>query len=1215
MRESRQRQKLEKLALKRDLESDENINVPNKLLKTNYVLADHEFDIRFTQNPLGHICDVCDRVWFKRDLSKAGPTCYNILRDEFPNEDVINFKLCGTCKQSIYQNKRIPHLSRSNGFAYPDFPADLPTLDCITERLISPRLPFMQIRRLRYEHGSKSIIGQVVNVPVDVNNMVSQLPRHLDDDYAFNVNIQRMLIHKSSYLKGHVKKTTVKQWLAYLLKTPLYRLYKIAVNDSFFDNNCVREKGAIEIITKQQDYDSELLLAQQKTLMWSEDKYLCIAPGENKIPNSIIYDEHAEELSFPGIYLGHPRIFKDGVKASPFSMATSEIRRRDRRGVTPEHILYMAMKIMRLRIAQGLTQTFKVTGDTAEITRKMAEDKEFIEQCVEHNLAFLKSIPNSVNYWSDKKKELFAMIRQLGKPTMFLTLSASEPRWPELLKILYKLKNGEELEGDPLETLNSLQRCTLVNEDPVTCVLYFNKLVDVIMYILRSKTCSPFGKYRVVDFFKRIEFQHRGSPHAHILLWLEHDPQESMDENMPETLRLIDELCSVDSNQLTYPKCQTHKHTFTCYKKNNKKCRFGAPFWPMLKTRILIPMPKEDGRKDTLKTKFVSLHKNLEENDYKSIDDFFSQNKVKDEDHYLNIIRAGISRPRVMLKRDVKQIWMNSFNPWIAPFLNSNMDIQFILEEFSCAVYVVEYVNKTNRGISGLQRELIKLREEHPDKDYTELLKDVSIKMLNSVEMSSQEAAWYLLRLGMSETSRDVIYIPTTWPHERQKVLKTRKQLDEEELNNESTDIWKEGLIQKYERRPRDTLAEVTLAQFVSKYYKTSRGHYELRHVPRVIRSRQYDMGDVIEYKREMVTLHYPFSNEEVDILDENKFLSIYDVNEDAILTRRKEFESGIDIAKTMEYCKQLCSETDETEEAQERQETYAKSMQVSDNFSQALSANNDDIKLVQMSSLSSIIRKRENVMSSDEYCEAMRMTNKEQRELILEAIHRMHVEDNTEPLQIFFTGPAGCGKTFTIKLLMETYNRFTQNHNSVYNSYIACASTGKAATAIDGTTVHSAFRISLSRSDHGLSIESLNSFRNGFKNIDIIFTDEVSMIGAELLEILNSRLQQINMEFDKPFGGFNIVFCGDLRQLPPVMATAIYKRRRMRFHNEVLWQTLKFYPLVQVVRQSDVTFSSILTKIGDGHKLTDDNRAILESRFVDADEINRLYPTAIRFI
>jgi hypothetical protein len=49
-----------------------------------------------------------------------------------------------------------------------------------------------------------------------------------------------------------------------------------------------------------------------------------------------------------------------------------------------------------------------------------------------------------------------------------------------------------------------------------------------------------------VDFFKRIEFEQRGSPHAHIILWLENDSNETVDEKMPATVRLVDSLCSVD---------------------------------------------------------------------------------------------------------------------------------------------------------------------------------------------------------------------------------------------------------------------------------------------------------------------------------------------------------------------------------------------------------------------------------------------------------------------------------------------------------------------------------------------------------------------------------------------------------------------------------------------------------------------------------------------
>ena len=59
------------------------------------------------------------------------------------------------------------------------------------------------------------------------------------------------------------------------------------------------------------------------------------------------------------------------------------------------------------------------------------------------------------------------------------------------------------------------------------------------MNILKSPEFSPFGKYYVKDFFKRVEFQHRGSAHYHILLWLNDAPEEPLSEHMPETIEMI----------------------------------------------------------------------------------------------------------------------------------------------------------------------------------------------------------------------------------------------------------------------------------------------------------------------------------------------------------------------------------------------------------------------------------------------------------------------------------------------------------------------------------------------------------------------------------------------------------------------------------------------------------------------------------------------------
>lgn len=73
--------------------------------------------------------------------------------------------------------------------------------------------------------------------------------------------------------------------------------------------------------------------------------------------------------------------------------------------------------------------------------------------------------------------------------------------------------------------MNATTRAELINSDPVICCLYFDKLVDTIINALK-RTTGPFGKYRVIDFFRRVEFQHRGSPHCHMLLWLENSPSD-----------------------------------------------------------------------------------------------------------------------------------------------------------------------------------------------------------------------------------------------------------------------------------------------------------------------------------------------------------------------------------------------------------------------------------------------------------------------------------------------------------------------------------------------------------------------------------------------------------------------------------------------------------------------------------------------------------------
>ncbi|GFU73573.1 ATP-dependent DNA helicase [Trichonephila clavipes] len=177
----------------------------------------------------------------------------------------------------------------------------------------------------------------------------------------------------------------------------------------------------------------------------------------------------------------------------------------------------------------------------------------------------------------------------------------------------------------------------------------------------------------------------------------------------------------------------------------------------------------------------------------------------------------------------------------------------------------------------------------------------------------------------------------------------------------------------------------------------------------------------------------------------------------------------------------------------------------------------------------------------------------------------------------------------------METYNRYTQQHNSLRNAFVACASTGKAAVNLGGMTVHSAFKISQSRRIGTMARKVLQNYRSTFIGVKCIIIDEVSMIGCDVQHKINLRLQEITGVHDQPFGNLNIIFCGDLHQLPPVNASPVYKGPRNSID---LWQSLDYYPLEQVMRQSDSTFSEILTKIGNGERLGTEQIALIESRF-----------------
>lgn len=162
-------------------------------------------------------------------------------------------------------------------------------------------------------HGGQfGIMGKVVNVPVEVDQMVQWLPRVVSNDMGIFVNLKKTKVLKSVYVSGLVRKAELKPWLDNLCSSPPYIRYHILMPKGATDQ-CLNDRTNTDEMETAEGLEDDaatiddpvcanrLLTLQRETVMWDNTTYLDISPGENIVPQSLLYDKHAEELSFPEI--------------------------------------------------------------------------------------------------------------------------------------------------------------------------------------------------------------------------------------------------------------------------------------------------------------------------------------------------------------------------------------------------------------------------------------------------------------------------------------------------------------------------------------------------------------------------------------------------------------------------------------------------------------------------------------------------------------------------------------------------------------------------------------------------------------------------------------------------------------------------------------------------------------------------------------------------
>ena len=1320
-------------------------NRNNRLIRNQVSGRNPEIEISNFHNLVSegptYVCISCDQLCYKRSVVNKSNTKLDSIINVKQNRSTTETQwVCHTCMRYLKKNK-MPPCAIANGNNFPKIPDLLSNLYPLELRLISPRLPFMQIRQAPRGKQFK-LTGNVVNVPANVNLTVATLPRPINEEGTIKVQLKRKLSYVHHVEAANVRPEKVIMAAKWLTENgTLYKTENISVNTDWnttqsnkssteintFTGNleqCDAEVNSIaehlcneHLIAEQLDVaqldnehttteqndnqhynagqlDSELANGGQCTNSeenvddWTEvetsdvnpgnadtmltargfveeDEYskaINIAPGEGNYPMSVFRDKHSEELAFPGIFCGEKRIPNENRESKIYysEICKSEIRRNDRRVCKQVDNLFFKLKKMQMKLLFDQTHIILRKYNSKNNNNLKAKDLkgEKLNELVSHNDGYkvLKKVRGTPPYFEAMQKDIFAMIRQLGPATLFLSFSAAETKWTHLLKILGKILDHRVYTDNDLSDMSWQEKCRLIQSDPVTCARHFDYQVQILINKYLLNGLQPLGK--IVDYFYRVEFQHRGSPHIHMLVWLK-DPPSLTTSDDATIVRFIDSLITCQQTEDDITALQSHKHSVSCKKRKKNICRFGFPKPPMTQTALLHPIEIDSDQKkfeehqQIAKQIFTKLTK-MGDGTTDTIESFLGELQIT-YDIYIFALRTTIKVPTIFLRRNLAEIRINNYNMLCLKAWRANMDIQYITNSYSCAVYISSYITKGQRGMS----ELLKAASEEAQSNSSnirEQVRAIGNKFLNNVEISAQEAVYLLLQIPLRKSSRSTIFINTSQPEERVRLLKPVSEI--EKMDDDETKLHYDDKITRYKLRSSD-LNNISLAEYFA-YYNVKRIaiHQKYRNtltedgypsemldddyivndddvdeenVPdvantnnsvyketrrknaRILRCVRYNIEkDRENFYREKIMLYTSWRNEEVDLLQGyNTYESRYNVDKETILQQQSLYEPAGNVIDNIDNnglenddMTSIWNNIAPNSESNNIP-VHAHTNQMNANEQNSYNADigiDIGIRPARTSDVEEFSMQTE--LNDSDYRELMRSVNELQHDFITDTLNKLK-QKSPPQLMRFLSGGAGVGKSHAIQALYQSlikyYNTLAgEDFHKI--TVLLLAPTGKAAFNIRGNTIHNALHIlpNQSLSWKPMSMEKLNTYRCKYENVKVVIIDEISMVGNKLFHYIHKRLQEITTR-PLPFGGISVIAVGDLFQLRPVMDNYVFQNLRDGYGPLAtnLWvDHFSMFEFTEIMRQKKKEFAELLNRLREGNQ-TDNDIKKLQSRVI----------------
>ena len=1021
--------------------------------------------------------------------------------------------MCHYCKTRV-RSGSMPARCVLNGLQTVPIPRELAKLDLLSRQLIQRAKCYQTIVRLGTYTGKVPIYnslqackGTMFFLPLPLNktletlNQVDQHDSVLPDPELYIIVNGRPtksnVVWRSLVNVNHVK-TAIRTLRScnWLYRNVQEKSIDEATNHIIeVSNNATTEmlkKVSPDEVDAFQAYTIRNL--DSKLSMGSDiEQYRLMSITEDPISNK---QQHLDVMCFPVLFptgkFGefHPR----EEKISPSEYVKSRLLNKDSRfRKDAQYVFYLLWHKEMRELSSGIYNLLKSTRRQSVSVSMLLEQVNASNEELEARLStMLQSVRGTKQFWFLRHSELKCMIREWGSPTLFLTFSCAEYESPDITEFLRKV-------NDVPPSYNIGKLCV---EDPVSVSRKFSLKFHAFFrkVLLKGQVLG------IVDhFYWKKEYQNRGAPHYHVLVWIRDAPL--IDRDDPEkvldwiqeriTCHIPDEQGSPELHRLV-TRYQLHKCSKYCRRRKRcgktafiTRCKFGFPR-PVCETAQLNPV------QESLK----------------------SRNRI------------------YQLVRTEAETRVNDYNPLLLMLWKANIDIQFVAEaSLALAHYVSGYVTKAER--SNMQEIW---QEVSDNKSIYSRLWSFGIRSLRFRECGLYEASDLLLGDHLTEKSNTVKWVDVSMPHKRSRRLKNHRVLQDLAKNNpHSENIFQDNVLDTfYPQRPA-SLEKVCLYDFVAHYEfqgidTAGQRVYRKLTKPKLPNHKIFDPENENqrqEYFYSLVLLFSPFRDESSLLQDsetpEHAFHRLLTSRSSSYHSKLSTMLAAASNVKSINEARQANMEDKEAKEDNEPQL-----------LGEARTAMSEVLDMKAGTPGQLTLDNRVSMLNQDQ----RRVFDNVKAHFLHQKLHEANqCSCDFIPLRMFVSGVGGTGKSFLIEAIKALVNSLWCSESLLCG---VAAPTGLAAFNVGGVTIHRLFQLPVEHASKATSYwplpkPSQKVMRATLSDVKLFIIDEISMVSSMNLAFVHMRLEEL-FDSSEWFGSRNM-FVGDLLQLPPVHGSPVFEK------------------------------------------------------------------------